>query len=165
VGVADSVVLISFWYLIPYILQAGCKSLTQKAAELQSCIDNAGGVQLKKQKALVETLTGEGDSIENEITTTGVKLSSHQRQVSKLEQNSAKANQDLEEIAGETEKIEVCLDSARIAFVSADMLHCYVKSWRPCCVREIEADWGTSAAHYICNTGGLESNPSRCSRA
>jgi len=90
-------------------LQSGCKGLSQKAGELQACINNAGGARLQAQKKLVETLSSESDKIGNEITTSGVKIASHQKQIAKLEKEVAKSDAEMEEIAAEVAQIEDAL--------------------------------------------------------
>lgn len=84
-----------------------CKGLSQKAAELQACINNAGGVRLQDQKKLVSNLSAEADSISSDIATSGVKAASHRKQVAKLEKEVTKSKDELAAIDSEAVKIEV----------------------------------------------------------
>ncbi|WZZ01622.1 hypothetical protein YC2023_073950 [Brassica napus] len=81
-------------------LEKGSKQLKEKALELQTSIENAGGENLKGQKAKVEKIQTDIDKSNTEINRCNVQIETHQKMIKKL-------TKGIEDGTREKERLEV----------------------------------------------------------
>ncbi|KAH7432741.1 hypothetical protein KP509_07G037500 [Ceratopteris richardii] len=85
-------------------LNKSSKSLRDKADELQKKMENAGGDKLQKQKALVEKLQKDIDSMNTEINRRKVKITTGSKTISKLKKGLEDAAKEKASFTEEKEK-------------------------------------------------------------
>lgn len=86
-------------------LEKGSKQLKEKALELQTSIENAGGENLKGQKAKVEKIQTDIDKSNTEINRCNVQIETHQKMIKKLTKGIEDGTREKERLEGEKEKL------------------------------------------------------------
>ncbi|ESQ32611.1 hypothetical protein EUTSA_v10003529mg [Eutrema salsugineum] len=86
-------------------LEKGSKQLKDKAFELQTNIENAGGEKLKGQKAKVEKFQTDIDKKNTEINRCNVQIETNQKMIKKLTKGIEEGSREKERLEGEKEKL------------------------------------------------------------